>query len=105
MAMGWLVAFVRADSRDLGLPSTWLQLLRDVGLGALACLASLLPVFVIQFVLVVSSDSQTQHPLIEALSRPESDHHPWLRKQLALRVVIFVAGFLGTSAALLTLAP
>ena len=78
MVMGCLVAFVRADLSDLGFPSTWLQLLRDVGLGALACLASLLPVFVIQFLLVVSSESQTQHPLVEKLIENHSPERMWM---------------------------
>jgi len=56
-----------ASNEDLGLPVDKSQLVRDLGIGAIACLASLLPIYAVQIVLFMAFDPQIQHPLIEEL--------------------------------------
>jgi len=88
LAMGWgdtafkllfvcgMVAFVaaifRADARDLGLPTSWRQLGRDIWLGAVATAAAFLPVFAVQVTLSFALDIRTPHPLVEQLELHQS---------------------------------
>jgi membrane protease YdiL (CAAX protease family) len=61
-----------ATDRDLGLPRTAGQGLRDVGIGIVLCLAALLPVRIVQGLmlqLMGRKDELSQHPLIETLTR------------------------------------
>ncbi|MCH2115380.1 MAG: CPBP family intramembrane metalloprotease [Pirellulales bacterium] len=62
-----LATFFGADRRDLGLPLGLRQAAKDCWLGLLACLASLLPIYVVQGVLTNALDSTQGHPLIEQL--------------------------------------
>jgi membrane protease YdiL (CAAX protease family) len=67
-----LAAVFRADGRDLGLPQSAAQLARDVRAGALACLAALVPVFAIQYLLVTLLQVTDQHPILEELKTDRS---------------------------------
>ena len=59
--------FVGAGPRDLGLPTNGKQLLSDMGLGFVAWLASLLPIFALQYLLTIALEPETEHPLIDEL--------------------------------------
>lgn len=56
-----------AGWREFGLPGSTRQLLSDVGIGLLTFLAALLPVYAIQFVVVVVFDLPSSHPTLERL--------------------------------------
>jgi len=71
MIMLLLTAAVGADAVDLGLPTSHRQLARDVSAGVLACIAALIPVYLIQFALQVVLQPKQQHQLIEQLI----EHH------------------------------
>ncbi|MEM8944925.1 MAG: CPBP family intramembrane glutamic endopeptidase [Planctomycetota bacterium] len=62
-----IVALYQADVSDFGLPSSWSQAWQDIGIGILATLAALLPVYVVQLVLITALDEKTKHPLVEQL--------------------------------------
>ncbi len=66
-AMAWLAAIRGADARDLGLPANRQQLVQDVGIGTVACLASLLPIYLVLYGLYIALQPEQQHPLIEQL--------------------------------------
>jgi membrane protease YdiL (CAAX protease family) len=72
VAMGWLLADRKADWLDLGLPTDKTQFWRDVRSGVTACLAALLPVYLINLVLVTTFHSVQQHPLVEELLKYHS---------------------------------
>lgn len=57
------------DGHDLGLPRDAEQLFADMGIGIVACVAALLPIYVIQFLLTVLLEPETNHPLITELER------------------------------------
>ena len=61
----WL--FTKGTARDFGLPSSWLQCARDVGIGGAAFLAALAPVLMLQQLLMsIFFPKQTSgHPLIK----------------------------------------
>jgi membrane protease YdiL (CAAX protease family) len=64
----------RADDRDLGLPPSIPGLLGDLRVGLVAWLATFVPVYALQALVVVMWGEQTTHPLIETLQnelRPE----------------------------------
>jgi len=67
MIMVLLSAAVGADARDLGLPSSRRQLLGDTAAGVLACIAALIPIYMIQFALHIALQPEQQHQLIEKL--------------------------------------
>jgi membrane protease YdiL (CAAX protease family) len=56
-----------ATREDLGLPASWRQLGRDVLIGATACAASIVPIYIIMYLLSVIFEPQEGHPLIEEL--------------------------------------
>ncbi len=70
--MAWLRTFFRAGKHDLGLPTSWGQLFSDIRIGALACIAALLPINAIQITLAYAFESQTLHPLVEQLQKNQS---------------------------------
>ncbi|NOY42705.1 MAG: CPBP family intramembrane metalloprotease [Planctomycetes bacterium] len=71
-AMPWLAVVCGATLRDLGLPSSSQQLGRDIGIGVFACIASLLPIYAVQFVLTVVLQPEQEHPLIKQLIEHQS---------------------------------
>jgi membrane protease YdiL (CAAX protease family) len=77
--------FSDADAHDLGLPMRPRQLASDVGIGCLACLASLLPVHAIHLLLNVIFEPEQQHELIEMLIENRS---PLLMLAGALAAVV-----------------
>lgn len=80
-----LVKILPAELRDFGLPTSWRQLLRDTGIGLLAALASLLPMFAIQLVLLNIWPPDEQHPLIEQLR--ENNTPAMMMMSFALAVI------------------
>ena len=56
-----------ANWRDLGLPSTWTELLDDVRVGVVTFAATIIPVYGIKIALVNLSDDRVAHPLLEKL--------------------------------------
>ena len=70
MALGvvWLATLCKASRRDLGLPDSMRQLVGDVWIGVVACLASLLPLYLVQLTLVIILEPTSRHPLLEQLS-------------------------------------
>jgi membrane protease YdiL (CAAX protease family) len=60
-----VVAASRASLRDLGLPEYADELGRDIRIGAVACLAALVPVFCVQALLIRMVEQPTQHPLVQ----------------------------------------
>ncbi len=69
---GWLNISVGASPVDLGLPTSGEQVLQDIKIGCVACVASLLPIYVLQIVLISLFEPQLEHPLIERLSENHS---------------------------------
>ena len=66
-----IAAFSKATPRDLGLPTKRSQWIRDVCVGAAACLAALAPVLMLQEALMhlfFSSNQTSGHPLIKMLT-------------------------------------
>jgi membrane protease YdiL (CAAX protease family) len=72
IVMGWLLSERKADWRDLGLPQDKPQFWRDVRSGCVACLAALLPIYLLNWTLVLVFQSQEQHPLVEELLKHPS---------------------------------
>jgi len=68
-----VVSISGATLSDLGLPEYVDQLGRDIVIGAVACLAALVPVFSVQAVIYHMMPEQTQHPLVQMVLK---DHHP-----------------------------
>ena len=68
VVMGWLVVACKATRRDLGLPESGRQWVADVRIGAIACLASLAPVFLLLQVAGWLLPTHTQHPLLKQLT-------------------------------------
>jgi membrane protease YdiL (CAAX protease family) len=62
-----MIAIFRAGAADLGLPQSWCQFRRDVLIGVVAFLASLAPVYAVQFVMTTVFTPEHMHPLIEDL--------------------------------------
>jgi membrane protease YdiL (CAAX protease family) len=58
---------VGASPRDLGAPESLRAAVRDAGLGAVVCLASVLPVFALLWLLRTTFQPEEQHPLIERI--------------------------------------
>lgn len=68
----WITMFFRADHRDFGLPSSWSEAGRDVGLGCFAAIASMVPIYAVQLTLITSLDVDTKHPLVEQVEASET---------------------------------
>jgi len=66
-AMALLATLVDADAKDLGLPSSLRQLLSDAAIGSFACIASLVPIYLVLYVLHIVFQPEQQHQLIEKL--------------------------------------
>jgi membrane protease YdiL (CAAX protease family) len=62
-----LAAVFGATMHDLGLPRNVQQFLRDVRIGATACVASMAPIYVLMYLLTALLEPETGHPLIEDL--------------------------------------
>lgn len=67
-----LAAVFNATAGDLGLPASWRQLRSDVKLGAIACIAALLPIYSLMIVLTKLMDPKQGHPLLEQFIRSPS---------------------------------
>jgi membrane protease YdiL (CAAX protease family) len=65
----FLHASLHADGRDLGLPQSRTEVIRDMRAGAVACAATLLPIYVVQYLLTVMLEPQSQHPLVDELQQ------------------------------------
>lgn len=69
----FLLVFIYGATRfDLGLPESARQLGRDAALGALAFIAVLLPLYVVQISLTLLMERVTIHPLMEQMTRDRS---------------------------------
>ncbi len=71
-----LVVTSQATARDLGVPSTWRELVGDVWIGIVACLIALLPVHIVQIGLIYLFKLQDQpsgHELVKLVSEGEPD--------------------------------
>jgi membrane protease YdiL (CAAX protease family) len=87
LAVGFfLYAVSHANTHDLGFPNSFRQFLGDIRLGVVGCAASLLPVYVVHFILFKLIDPQEDHPLIEDLQ-----HSPTTGMLLAGLVTVAVA--------------
>ncbi len=72
-----IAMFSKATWRDLGIPASARELLRDICIGGAACLAALAPVHLIQQLFMRSSDEvESGHPLIRMVL--ESPPSPWV---------------------------
>jgi membrane protease YdiL (CAAX protease family) len=70
VAVGFFLhAVTHANVHDLGLPTSFRQFVDDVCLGIVGCAASLLPIYVIHYILHMLVDPQEDHPLIEELQQ------------------------------------
>jgi membrane protease YdiL (CAAX protease family) len=74
-----------ADALDLGLPTSSAQFWRDVRIGVVACLAAMVPIYVVQFTLMTVSESQVEHPLVEEL---RAGHTPQMLLAALFMVVV-----------------
>jgi membrane protease YdiL (CAAX protease family) len=70
-----IAIFTKATPRDLGLPQKHLELLRDVLIGAAACLVALAPVHIVQVImmhLLLPDQLESGHPFIKmVLAAPD----------------------------------
>jgi membrane protease YdiL (CAAX protease family) len=74
-----------ATRRDLGLPGSLKELVRDAGIGATAFLAALFPIYAIQFLLTQLLEPEHVHPLIEELA---VNHTPQMMIAAAMAAVV-----------------
>jgi membrane protease YdiL (CAAX protease family) len=77
--------FLGADAHDFGLPESAEQFVSDVGLGILACVASMLPIYAIQLVLTFLLTPENEHPLVDEL---QQTHTPAMMLVGVLMVVV-----------------
>jgi membrane protease YdiL (CAAX protease family) len=82
-----------ATRRDLGLPSSWRQLRRDIFIGAVACLAALLPVQLIQVGLLHLFKLENEPSGHELVKMVTSGEPSWLVLWLAGLAAVAVAPF------------
>ena len=68
----WLRALCGATLIDFGLPESMRQLMRDCGLGALACTTALVPVYAVQVLVVMVFGLPSSHPTLEQLLQDPS---------------------------------
>ena len=67
--------FSRANVRDLGLPTNWHVLTRDISIGAAACLVALAPVHMVQNILMsyfFPKLTESAHPIITMIKESPS---------------------------------
>jgi membrane protease YdiL (CAAX protease family) len=67
VVMAWLLASRQANSRDIGLPRNHRQFWADVSHGVVGCLAALLPIMLVNYVLTIIFRPEEIHPLIDQL--------------------------------------
>lgn len=67
-----LATLTGATAHDLGFPANRRQLARDVGLGSVAFLATLTPIYFLQIVLSYVIEPEHGHPFVEEFSREPS---------------------------------
>lgn len=77
--------YYSADGHDIGLPATREQLKDDIWLGTVACLAALLPIYMIQIALTLLLQPESGHPMVEELQR---SHTPAMMVVGVLMVVV-----------------
>jgi membrane protease YdiL (CAAX protease family) len=80
-----LVLVCGASWRDLGLPADWRQFRSDAFIGFTACVAAMLPVYVILLFLNFVSQDAEQHPLIKELL---VNHSPGMMAAAAFTAVV-----------------
>src|SRR5262249_4506948 len=83
-----IAAITRATPRDFDWPATIHQAIRDVSVGAAACLAALAPVHILQIALmyVFFPESKSGHPLIRMVMETPPDH--WILLLTGVAVVV-----------------
>jgi membrane protease YdiL (CAAX protease family) len=81
-----LAAFFGASRRDLGWPTDWAMMRRDLRIGFVTFLAVIVPVYAMQYLLSVLFSPETQHPLIEELE---------VRRSSPMLFVAFAAAVVG----------
>jgi membrane protease YdiL (CAAX protease family) len=67
--------FSRANVRDLGLPTNWRMFVRDISIGAAACLVALAPVLMLQNTLMnyfYPQLTESAHPIIKMIKESPS---------------------------------
>src|SRR5262249_9310761 len=67
--------FSRANVRDLGIPTSWRTLVRDISIGAAACLVALAPVHMVQNILMsyfYPKLTESAHPIITMIKESPS---------------------------------
>jgi membrane protease YdiL (CAAX protease family) len=90
VCLAGLAAIFQATAMDLGLPQSWAQFRRDVRIGAVAFLAVLAPVYVLQIILTKALESEQVHPLIEQL---QVEHSPAVLMAAAAAVILGAPAF------------
>ncbi len=78
VVVAWLIRVRSADASDLGLPANSKQLGRDVWIGIVACVAVLLPIYLIQFSLIITFQPEQTHPLVEQLLEHRAPGMMWV---------------------------
>jgi membrane protease YdiL (CAAX protease family) len=83
-----IAVFTKATLRDFGLPTNIRQFVRDVSIGAAACLVALAPVHISQIALmtVFFPDMKSGHPLIKMVMDAPPD--PWILLLTGLAAVV-----------------
>ena len=81
----WLNVSVGASASDLGLPASSEQAVNDIKIGAIACAASLLPIYMLQMALTIVLEPKVEHPIIEVL---RENHSPAILLSSLLLVVV-----------------
>lgn len=74
-----------ATREDLGLPTSWRQFGRDVLIGFTACVAAMLPIYVLLIVLNLMFETNEQNPLIQELM---VNHSPAMMAAAALAAIV-----------------
>ena len=69
VVMAWLTSEKKSDYRDLGLPQSSTQFWLDVRRGIVACLAALMPILLINYLLNMIFQPKQMHPLIEQMQK------------------------------------
>lgn len=80
-----LILAFGATREDLGLPSSWSELRREVATGATAFLAALVPIYAVQILLTTLLEPEHGHPLIEELA---VNHSPQMMAAAAMAAVL-----------------
>jgi membrane protease YdiL (CAAX protease family) len=88
-----IAIFYKATARDLGLPENSNDLRRDILVGAVACLAALAPVHIVQILLrffLNMQQGESGHPLVEMI---KESRHSGMVMILAAFTAVVVAPF------------